>query len=82
MEAKYVYISWDTPFQKRKEMETIQDLSLSLMFRDYDFLSERIGLCPSYIRLTMKTCDLKFPEYLPLFKKAVKEQLLRDVYFL
>jgi len=82
MKRKYIYIHWDTPFQKRKEMETMQDLGLSLEFKDYDFLADRIELCPTYIKRMFHTCDLKFPEYLPAFKKAVKEQLLRDVYFL
>jgi hypothetical protein len=82
MKPKYVYIHWDTPFKKRKEMETMQDLSLSLKFKDYDFLAERVGLHPTYVKKLLKECDLKFPEYLPLFKKAVKEQLLRDVYIL
>jgi len=45
-------------------------------------LAERIELCPTYIKRMFLTCDLKFPEYLPAFKKAVKEQLLRDVYFI
>jgi hypothetical protein len=82
MKRRYVYIPWNTPFKKRKEMETMQDLSLSLKFKDYDFLAERVGLHPVYVKKLLKDCDLKFPEYLPAFKKAVKEQLLRDVYIL
>lgn len=82
MKRRYVYIPWDTPFKKRKEMETMQDLSLSLHFKDYDFLAERLDLHPRYVELILRTCDIKFPEYLPLFKKAVREQLLRDVYIL
>lgn len=79
MKKNFVYISWDTPYQKRKEIETLQHLSLSLKFKDYDFLAERIGLHPKYIHLIFKECDIKDSKYLPLFKKAVREQLLRDV---
>ena len=42
MKRRYIYIRWDTPFQKRKEMETMQDLGLSLKFKDYDFQADRI----------------------------------------
>lgn len=79
MKKKFVFISWDTPFSKRKEMETLQHLSLSLKFKDYDFLAEQIGLCPRHVYTILKSCSLKKPENLPLFKKAVRAQLLRDV---
>jgi hypothetical protein len=64
---------------KRKEIELLQDLDLSLKFKDYAFLSERVGLSEGYIKLIFKTKSLKFEKYLPLLKQAVREQLLRDV---
>ena len=79
MKKKFVFIYWDTPFPKRKEMETLQHLSLSLKFKDYDFLAEHTGLCPNLVYDVLKNCSLKKPQCLPLFKKAVKAQLLRDV---
>jgi AraC-like DNA-binding protein len=79
MKSRYAYIKWDCDYATRKQMETIQHLDLSLHFKDYDFLSEKLGLNPMTIRNIFKTHTLSNPKYLPLLKQAVKEQLLRDV---
>lgn len=79
MKQKYAYIKWDCPYPKRKEIETLQDLDLSLKFKDYAFLSKRVGLCEGLIKTIFRTKSIKFEKYLPLLKQAVREQLLRDV---
>lgn len=79
MKSTYVYIRWDCDYATRKQMELIQHLDLSLKFKDYDFLSERLDLTETTIRNIFKTHTVNNPKHIPLLKKAVKEQLLRDV---
>jgi hypothetical protein len=80
---KFAYIHWDVPYAKRKQIEALQDLKSSLKELDYDFIGERVGLCSTHVRNMLKTLDFSFHDhYTPLLKKALREQLLRDVYFI
>jgi|688.fasta_scaffold406670_2 hypothetical protein len=82
MKAKYAYIKWDCEYTIRKQVETIQDLSLSLKFKDYEFLSQKAGLSQGYLKLIFSNKVVPSPKHLSLLKQAVKQQLLRDVYIL